>query len=128
MERAIFDASFFLSFLLPNEKSNQEIIKQFIQGELILTEPFIFRLEVANALRYAFASKRIKKEKLISLIKDFQKLKNINYTYDLNLQKLVQLSLKLNISLYDSCYLYLSKETGLKLYSLDKKLGKSLSV
>lgn len=124
MKRAIFDASFFLSFLLPDEKISQKIINEFVGGELTLVEPFIFSLEVTNALRYAFSSRRIKNEKLISLIKDFQKLKNIDYVYDFDLQKLIKLSLKLDISVYDACYLYLAKKTGLKFYSLDKKLTK----
>jgi len=126
MEQAIFDASFFLSFLLPDEKANQEIIQKFIEGELLLVEPFIFSLEVVNALRYAFASKRIQKSKLISLIKSFQKLNNIDYVYDLNLQELTKTSLKFDISIYDSCYLYLAQKTGIKLYSLDKKLARIL--
>ena len=121
MEQAIFDASFFLSFLLPDEKTNRKIIQKFIEGELFLIEPFIFNLEVVNALRYAFASKRIQKFKLISLINSFQNLDNIDYAYDFNLQDLVKISLKFNISIYDACYLYLSQKTGIKLYTLDKK-------
>ncbi|MBU2592651.1 MAG: type II toxin-antitoxin system VapC family toxin [Patescibacteria group bacterium] len=122
MEQAIFDASFFLSFLLPDEESCQKTLRKFIEGELLLVEPFIFSLEVINALRYAFASKRIPKSKLISLIESFQKIDNIDYIYDFNLQELVKTSLKFDISVYDSCYLYLSQKTGIKLYSLDKKL------
>ena len=122
MERAIFDASFFLSFLLPDEKADREIIQKFIEGRLFLVEPFIFNLEVVNALRYAFASKRIQEPKLISLIKSFQKLDNIDYIYDFDLQDLVKTSLKFNISIYDACYLYLSQKTGIRLCTLDKKL------
>ena len=122
MKKVIFDASFFLSFLLPDEKSNQEIIKKFIDGNLILVEPFLFNLEVINALRYAFTSRRIKKQKLLDIIKSFQSLKHINYVYDFDFQKLVKLSLKHDISIYDACYIYIKEETGLKLYSLDKKL------
>ena len=122
MKRAIFDASFFLSFLLPDEKNNREVVQQFVEGRLVLVEPFIFNFEVINALRYAFASKRIRKSKLVDLIDGFQKLRNINYVYDFDLQKLTELSLKHDISIYDACYFYLAMETKLKLYSLDKKL------
>jgi len=126
MEQAIFDASFFLSFLLPDEKTDREIIQKFIEGKLFLIEPFIFSLEAVNALRYAFASKRIQKPKLISLIKSFQKLDNIDYVYDFNLQDLARISLKFDISIYDACYLYLSQKTGIRLYTLDKKLMRLL--
>lgn len=126
MEKAIFDASFFLSFLLPNEKGNNNLIKKFIEGNLILVEPFLFTLEVINGLRYALTSRRIKEKKLLQLVRDFQHLKNINYVYDLGLEKLTRLSLKANVSIYDACYLYLQKETGLKLYSLDKNLMKNV--
>lgn len=122
MEKAIFDASFFLSFLLPNEKAAEKVIKEFIEGRLILVEPFIFSLEIVNGLKSAFASKRIKKEKLLRAVKDFQGLENINYIYDLDLEELAKLSLKFDISIYDACYLFLKKETDYKFYSLDKKL------
>lgn len=124
MEKAIFDASFFLSFLLPDEKSPREPIKDFIEGKLILVEPFIFGLEVINGLRFAFTSKRIRKEKLLKLIKSFQRLKNIHYIYDFDLEKLVKLSLKFNTSIYDACYLYVKEETNCAFYSLDEKLTK----
>lgn len=122
MKKVVFDASFFLSFLLPDEESNQEIIKKFIDGNLTLIEPFLFNLEIINALRYAFTSKRIKKQKLLDIIKSFQSLENINYVYDFDFQKLAKLSLKYDISIYDACYVYIKEKTGLKLYSLDKKL------
>ena len=125
MQRVIFDASFFLSHLLPDEKDSQKIIQKFVEGNLKLVEPFIFKLEVVNALRYAFASKRIKMRKLSSLITSFQKLNNIDYVYDFNLELLVKLALKFNISTYDGCYLYLAKKTGLKFYTLDRKLKAS---
>jgi len=126
MEQVIFDASFFLSFLLPDEKANQKIVQKFIKGELLLLEPFIFNLEVVNALRYAFASKRIGKSKLVGLIKSFQKLDNIDYVYDFNLQDLTKISLNHNVSIYDACYLYIAQKTGAKLYTLDKKLAQLL--
>ena len=122
MNKAIFDASFFLSFLLPDEKVSQEVINKFIEGELMLVEPFIFNLEVVNGLRYAFTSKRIKEEQLIRVVRSFQKLENINYIYDFDLEKLTALSLKFNVSVYDACYLYLKRKTGYQFYSLDKKL------
>ncbi len=126
MEQVVFDASFFLSFLLPDEKANQEIIQKFIKGELLLLEPFIFNLEVVNALRYAFSSKRIEKSKLIKLIKSFQKLDNIDYVYDFDLQSLAKISLKYDLSIYDACYVYLAQKTGAKFYTLDKKLARVL--
>ncbi|MFH1561444.1 MAG: type II toxin-antitoxin system VapC family toxin [Patescibacteria group bacterium] len=125
MKRAIFDASFFLSFLLPDEKTNREIIREFIEGDLLLVEPPIFNLEVVNALRYAFTSKRIPKAELTKLIKSFQELNNIDYVHDFDLSNLTKISLKFDISIYDACYLYLAQKTGLKLYTLDKKLARS---
>lgn len=122
MKKAIFDASFFLSFLLPDEQSAINQIQEFIEGKLILIEPFIFNLEVINGLRYAFKSKRIPAKKLLKVISYFQKLKNINYIYDFDWKKLVEISLDKDVSVYDACYLYIQSKTGLKLFSLDKKL------
>lgn len=122
MKRAIFDASFFLSFLLPDEENIHSILRQFIEGDLILIEPFIFNLEVVNGLRYAFAARRINRDKLLKTVKEFQGVKNIQYIYDFNLEKLIKTALRFDISLYDACYLYLKEETELTLYSLDRKL------
>lgn len=123
MEKAIFDASFFLSYLLPDEKYNQEIFDKFKQGEIKLIEPAIFSLEVTNALRYAFNSQRMSKNKLFKTIKLFQELSNIDYVYDFDLEELTNLALKKDLSIYDACYLALHLKTNYPLYSLDEKLG-----
>lgn len=127
MEKVIFDASYFLSYLLPDEKHDQKILDQFKQGEIKLIEPAIFSLEVTNALRYAFNSQRISKDKLLKTIKLFQKLSNIDYVYDFDLEELTELALKKDLSIYDACYLALHRKTNYPLYSLDEKLNSSMS-
>lgn len=128
MQKVIFDASFFLSYLLPDEQqSNVEVINRFKRNKLTLVEPFIFSLEVVNGLRYAFASQRIPKKKLVDIVKLFQKLKNINYIYDFDLDKLTRLAVENDLSIYDACYLYLYKKNKVKLYSLDKHLQTAVS-
>lgn len=122
MKKAIFDASFFLSYLLPDESSDQKILSQFKQGEIKLVEPYIFYLEVTNALRYALDSKRISEKKLIKIVKTFDNLRNIDYVYDFDLEELTKLALKNNLSIYDTCYLQLHLKTNYPLYTLDKKL------
>ncbi len=125
MKQAIFDASFFLSYLLPDEKLSQEIVRQFKEGKIKLVEPYIFSLEVTNALRYALGSQRISKHKLFKIIKTFENLKNIEYVYDFNLKKVAKLALEKGLSIYDACYLQLHLDTKYPLYTLDKKLLKA---
>ncbi len=122
MQTAIFDASFFLSYLLPDEHGRAEAITQFASQEIKLLEPFIFQLEVANGLRYAWSRKRISKQKLTKLISSFRNLTNIDYVYEANLEQVAELAIKQQLSIYDACYLQLAKTTGVKLYSLDQEL------
>ena len=99
MKEVIFDASFFLSYLLPDENINQEIVSQFKEGKIKLIEPYIFSLEVTNALRYALGSQRISKKKLFKIINNFENLKNIEYVYDFDLEKIAKLALEKELSI-----------------------------
>ncbi len=125
MKPVIFDASFFLSYLLPDEGKDQEVINQFKQGNIKLVEPYIFNLEVTNALRYALGSQRISENKLFKIINTFENLKNIEYVYDFDLEEITKLALAKDLSIYDTCYLQLHLKTHYPLYSLDKKLTKN---
>jgi len=127
MKKVILDASFFLSYLLPDENLEKEILNQFKQGDIKLVEPYIFYLEVTNVLRYALDSKRISKNKLIEIVKTFDGLKNIDYVYDFNLEELTKLALANELSIYDACYLQLHLETKLPFYTSDKKLKSIIS-
>ncbi len=66
--------------------------------------------------------KEYPKKKLLKTVELFQNLKNIEYVFDFDLSKLTETALKKDLSIYDSCYLYLANYTNLPLYSLDKKL------
>lgn len=127
MKKVILDASFFLSYLLPDEKSEQKIFTQFKNGKLKLIEPAIFSLEITNALRYAFNSNRISKKQLLKTINLFENLSNIDYVYDFNLSELTRLAIKKDLSIYDTCYLALQLKTNYPLYSLDEKLSSSIN-
>lgn len=127
MKKAILDASFFLSYLLPDEKNDQKIFTQFKKGKIKLIEPAIFSLEVTNALRYAFNSNRISKKQLLKTIDLFENLSNIDYVYDFDLSELTRLALKKDLSIYDTCYLKLHLKTNYPLYSLDEKLKLSVN-
>lgn len=123
MNKAIFDASFFLSYLLPDEEvEHAAVFKEFISGRLVLVEPYVFSLEVINALLSAQRSKRIKKTVIKELVGLFSTLPGIEYFYEVDDKKLYSLADESGLSIYDATYLYLKKETGYPLYSLDKKL------
>lgn len=123
MNKAIFDVSFFLSYLLPDEEvEHAAVFKEFISGRLVLVEPYVFSLEVVNALLSAQRSKRIKKTVIKGLVDLFSTLPEIEYFYEIDDKKLYSLANENGLSVYDATYLYLKKETGYPLYSLDKKL------
>lgn len=125
-QKIILDASFFLSYLLPDEEqANKEVFQKIIGGQATLLEPHLFCLEVLNALLSAHKSKRISASELKNLVSKFSKLTNIEYSLQINQNKVVALALKNHLSIYDAIYLYLKEESGCPLYSLDEKLLKS---
>ncbi len=124
-QKIILDASFFLSYLLPDEEqADKEVFQKIIGGQATLLEPYLFCLEVLNGLLSAHKSKRISASELKNLVSKFAKLGNIEYSFQINQNKVVDLALKNRLSIYDAVYLHLKEETGCPLYSLDEKLLK----
>lgn len=120
----IIDASFVVAYLLPDEKIDKvnKLFEEYVQGEINLISSTILPLEVANAMKSAIGQHRIEKQKAVDLINEFLKI-GINFE-PLDLERILDLSLKNQLSVYDASYLYLAEENNIQLLTLDKKLEK----
>lgn len=122
-KRFIIDASFLVSYLLPDERTQhtEKIFKAYAQGEITFFSSPLLPLEVANSLRHA-VPKRITKEQAISLFDDF-----IDYKIELlplDETEILALSLEHKLTVYDTSYLWLARKKKLPLLTLDTKLAK----
>lgn len=124
MNKIILDTSYLLACLLPDEKvPDVKLYEKIIAGEIDLFEPHLFSVEVANGLRNCLLAKRLDRKLTGELLDTFLELENVEYIFDLDYQAILELSLKENLSVYDAVYLWLRKETGYPLYSLDSRLS-----
>lgn len=123
-KKAVIDASFILSLFLPDEKTKKvgdKFLILYNEGEISLFAPYLLSFEVVNGLKMAIKRKRITQNKGQALAKAFLKLK-IDYQ-EVGLIRALKLALKHNLSVYDTCYLTLSRQLKHKLLTLDKKLA-----
>ena len=123
----IIDASYILAHILPDEKVSQvdAVFEKYAQGKISFVAPLIIPFEVTNGLRYAVTSKRITKDNAQTLIDDFSRI-NIELQ-EADLKKTLEVSLKINCSIYDASYIYLAESLNAPLLTLDKKLKKLTS-
>lgn len=118
------DASYVLSFLLPDETTEMgsEVFIKYKSGEIILISSPILKHEVANGLKSAYLSKRLKLVEVKKYLEIFEKLNIV--TIDIDLQETIDISVKEKISFYDATYIYVAKQEKIQLLTLDKKLQK----
>ena len=119
----VLDSSFILSFLLPDERSEEvmKVFSDYSEGKINFVSSSILPLEVVNGLRFAIGD-RVNKATAVNLIYDFLEI-SVEYV-TLNLEEVLNISLHNNVSVYDAAYLYLSKSQKVPLLTLDKVLQK----
>ncbi len=123
IETYVVDASVILAYLLPDERSPlvAKVFEKYTQGKLNFMAPSILSYEVLSGLKSA-VGKRVKKQEAHNLIEDF-----LNLTIEfvgLDLKQVLDLSIENNLSVYDTCYLYVTKEKRFPLLTLDQALQK----
>lgn len=120
----VVDASFVLSYLLPDE-SNTEVKKYFLLHQnlqALFIAPFLLPFEVLNSLKSAVLRKRLNSPTATSLLSAFLKL-NIKFE-PVDYFQTFTYSLDNKISFYDATYVELAQEKQLTLLTLDKPLAK----
>lgn len=124
MNLAVVDASFVLSFLLPDENVEgvTSFFKDFIEEHTSALAPHILEFEVMNGLKSAMMRKRISNQEALNLAKKFEDL-NINILA-VDVREVLTLSIQGNPSVYDAAYAWLAQSRGCELMTHDKKLAK----
>lgn len=118
------DASFVLSFLLPDE-SHQEVdlfFNQYKAGIINFLSAPLLPFEVVNGLKLAVIRKRISSKYAKIRMKDF-----FNYQIRLvgtDFFEAFDLAQKNNLTVYDASYLYLAKSHKAPLLTTDTALQK----
>ncbi|MBM3283678.1 type II toxin-antitoxin system VapC family toxin [Candidatus Gottesmanbacteria bacterium] len=118
----VVDASFVLSYLLPDEKSGRadKVFARYAAGEISLISCPLLPFEVLNGLRSAIIKKRLDSETAEKLAEAFLLLdisvKPVDYfaCWCLSLDK--------HLSLYDASYLLLARQNKVKLLTTDSNL------
>ncbi len=121
-QRFVVDASFVLSYLFPDESENtvEEIFSAYEEGNVQLISTQLLPFEVMNGLKTAVKRKRYTKDEALALLKNFLafpiEMKTVEFS------QILVLAIEKDLSVYDAAYLFLTKEYGIKLLSLDKRL------
>ena len=123
-KKYLVDASFILSFLLPDEDhtSTDQFFKEYKAGLIDFLSTPLLPFEVINGLKLAVVRKRINSKYARMRMKEF-----FNYNIKLsgiNFFEVFDLSQKTKLTVYDACYLYLSRLKKLKLLTSDQALQK----
>lgn len=124
VDRVVVDTSVVLSLIMPDEEPPEEIrttFQRYLKGEVAFFAPPLLRLEVCNALRSAFLSKRVTKATVKELLKKFTGVP-IEFV-EVSLEDTLENSLEKGISAYDATFYTLAKSKNCKLLSLDKHLS-----
>jgi predicted nucleic acid-binding protein len=124
MRTVIIDASFVLSFLLPDERilKTDEVFSQYLSGEIVLVAPTLLPFEVTNGLQSACLRKRIDQKTGTALIENFCNL-DIGVV-PVYLPEVFSLAIAKKLSFYDAAYAWLAQSRGCPLMTHDKKLAK----
>ena len=121
--RFVIDTSALISFLLPDEISNQkikEVFNSFVTEDYTFYAPHLLIYEVANVLKTAVVRGRVnaKDAKVI-----FEKFLNLPIIFlKVDYAKALELSLKYNLTFYDASYMQLAIQKKADLLTLDKRL------
>lgn len=121
----VVDASYVLSFLIPDEFTDKGAYKKLFSGEFGLVAPELLKFEVANALLLASRRRRMsvrKSAKLVELFVDSP----IEYK-QVDLSRVFSLAGELGLTVYDASYVWLARKLGVKLLTRDKKMLAAIS-
>ena len=122
--RFVTDSSIIICFLLPDEQMNEthtRIFERFVQEDVTFSAPRLLKDEVANTLKMAVTRKRITREQAREACARFLSLP-IVYA-DISYPDVLDIACSHPVSFYDAQYLWLSRELGIPLLTLDTRLN-----
>lgn len=122
-QKKVLDASVIVKLFVNEEYSEKSLnlINDYEAEKIEIVVPDFLYVEVINALRYKKKDERELKKAAQHLFN--LELKTEKISYEL-LSKSIFLSLKYNLTVYDSLYLSLAQFNGCSLITADKELHK----
>jgi predicted nucleic acid-binding protein len=120
MKICVVDCSYFLSFIMPDEKNNDIDLAAYS-----VFVPSIFFLECMNVLKTALKKQRINQVQYEECMWAFKDLPfNVDHfsSTQESLQTISRLSLEHNLTSYDASYVELAIRLGSSLGTHDKKI------
>jgi predicted nucleic acid-binding protein len=124
----VLDASVAIKWLLSGEPNEEEAIKvknDYVSGAIALYAPAFLIQEVTNSVWRAIKLKRITREFARSALDSLGDLQ-INFS-ELKWSEACEelaIAIDLDLAIYDSAYLFLSKKLNAKLITADEKMYK----
>ncbi|XVN40988.1 MAG: type II toxin-antitoxin system VapC family toxin [Rickettsia endosymbiont of Argas persicus] len=118
----VLDCSITLSWFMPNEMANLEILNKTVAGEAIV--PSIWGLELGNVLLCAERAKRIttnQRHQAIYTLKDIY-IKVDQTTLEHTWFETMDIATQYGLTLYDASYLELALRYGIPIATFDKSL------
>ena len=123
-EKFVVDASFVLSYLLPDEENEyvKELFLDYQKRKIDFISASLLPYEVVNGVKSAVIRERMGTAQAKSLIREFLKL---DFALEkINEIEIFSLAISHDISIYDASYLCLAKSEKISLLTLDEKLRK----
>ena len=126
MKEIVVDANIIVKWYIEEENSDKARILQlkFIEGEIDLLVPSLFYFEVLNALKY---SKLFDQKELNQAAESIENYGFTVVTIEEKIrEKMVNVALNHDISIYDAAYVALSSSLEKRLFTADGKIIKKL--
>ncbi|KKQ36964.1 MAG: PilT protein domain protein [Candidatus Woesebacteria bacterium GW2011_GWA1_37_7] len=123
-EKFVVDASFVLSYLLPDEENEyvKGLFLDYQKRKIDFISASLLPYEVVNGVKSAVIRERMGTAQAKSLIREFLKL---DFALEkINEIEIFSLAISHDISIYDASYLCLAKSEKISLLTLDEKLRK----
>lgn len=124
MRVVVVDASYVLTFLLPDEQSEQvkELVLKFGAGNVQFIAPDILPFEIANGLKSATLRGRLRADEAIELMETFLAMHVM--ILPVAFLETLDLAIARKLSIYDASYAWLAQSRECELMTHDKKLAK----
>jgi len=120
------DASIVAKWVLPDEPHQENAVKlmeDYVSGTAELCAPSFISQEIANALWRAVKLRRISDEDAQVSLKALNDMQIELYELDWDqLSQTLKIACKLNLTIYDASYLFLTQKVKSRLITADNKL------
>lgn len=125
MKSIVLDTSVIAKWFFPSETESNVALKikeDFVKKRIIICVPVLIYYEIANILKTAVKSFRIKKTDARLAFKSFLNLEFVVYSSKQMLNLSLEEAIKVDISAYDAQYVVLAQLLNYPFYTSDKKL------